>query len=93
MKPSELVGLIKKQEPKLLGQMPDRKVVRIIRAAFAQIGREIDALKEGVVKVPGFGNFRAREAEREKDGQKSIVKRVHFQRTQPKAGTKKRAAK
>lgn len=78
MKPTEIIERIKKENPKLLGNLADQKAARIVLAALAQLGSEIDAMDEGVVKVAGFGNFRVRQVEREKDGKKVTLKRTFF---------------
>lgn len=84
MKPIEIVELIKNENPDLLGKIPDAKAARIIRAALIQLGKQLDALDEGVVKVPGFGNFRALHVEQEKEGKKVITKRILFRVVKPK---------
>jgi nucleoid DNA-binding protein len=76
-----MAGLIKKQNAELFAELSDRKVMKVMRVVFAQVGRQLDALKEGEsVRVPGFGSFRMRRTEREKDGQKVTVARVAFKR-------------
>ena len=84
MKPIEIVELIKISKPKLLGKMPDARAAKIIRAALVQLGKHIDAENEGVVKVPGFGNFKIRQVEREKGGQKKTVKAIAFRAAKKK---------
>jgi hypothetical protein len=76
MTPIEIVEIIKGENPWLLGGMPGNKAAQLIREALNQLGKHIDAQAEGVVKVPGFGNFRIGFVEREKDGQKATVKRI-----------------
>ena len=78
MKPTEIIERIKKENPKLLGNLADQKAARIVLAALAQLGNEIDAMDEGVVKVAGFGNFRVRQGERGEGGQKGTLKRTVF---------------
>ena len=78
MRPIELVEILREETPKLLGDMPDKRAARIIRGALAILALKIDATDEGVVKVPGFGNFRIRHIEQEKDGQTVKIKRVIF---------------
>lgn len=78
MKPMELVELIKVQNPKLLGNVSDKKAALIIRTALMKIGEQVAAAEEGVVKFPGLGNFRIRNIEREKDGVKVTERRVQF---------------
>ena len=96
MKPIEMAGLIKKENPTLFAEQPDRKVMQIMRVVFAQVGKQVDALKTGeAVRVPGFGSFRMRQTEREKDGQKVTVTRVAFKRAKAKesGGGRKRGGK
>ena len=85
MKPIEIVELIKKSNPNLLGKMPDARAANIIRAALGQLGKQIDATEEGAVKVPGFGNFNIKQVEREKDGVKKTVKVITFRVVEQKA--------
>jgi hypothetical protein len=92
VKLDEMVALIKKENPTLLGKMPDKKAIRVIRAAFGQLAREVDAAKEGVVSAPGLGRFRVKEVERSKEGQKAMTKHVVFRvaavKAKPKSKTK-----
>jgi len=78
MRPIELVEILRQENPDLLGNIPDKRVARIIRLALARLALEIDSSAEGVVKVPGFGNFRIRHIEQAKDGQTVKIKRVIF---------------
>lgn len=84
MKPVEIVERIKKENPLALGNIPDQRAARIIFAALAQLGKHIDAMSDGVLKVPGLGNFRVRKIEREKEGKKVMVKRTIFVAKGPK---------
>ena len=84
MNANEVVELIKKEKPNLLGKMSEKKAAALVRNAFLQIGKHIDAAGEGVIKVPGLGNFRVKQVERERNGQKVNVKRVAFRVTRRK---------
>jgi hypothetical protein len=84
MKAIEIVESIKTENPALLGKMPNAKAVKIIKAALVQIGKHIDAEKEGKVKVPGVGKFIIRQVEREKGGQKKTVKTIAFRAAKKK---------
>lgn len=86
MKPIEIIERIKKENPKLLGNIPEQRAARIVLAALAELGRQIDAMEEGVLRVPGFGNFRMQQIEREKDGKKITLKRTIFLAAGRKAG-------
>jgi nucleoid DNA-binding protein len=88
MKLTEIVELIKSDNPQLLGKMPDKKAAQIVRAVLGQVGKSVAGTAEGVVKVPGLGNFRVKNVEREKDGQKLTVRKVAF--IVPKPGAKKK---
>ena len=85
MKAIEVVKHLKEQRPDILGDIPEEKAAALIRNAFIQIGKHIDATEEGVIKVQGFGRFRIRQVEKEKDDQKVTVKRVIFLPISPKS--------
>ena len=78
MRPIELVEILRQEEPELLGRIPDNRVARIIHSALIRLALEIDATDEGVVKVPGLGNFRIRQIEWEEAGHTEKIKRVIF---------------
>lgn len=84
MKPIEIVELIKISNPALLGKMPDARAAKIIKAALVQLGKHIDAENEGTIKVPGVGKFIVRQVEREKGGEKKIVKTIGFRAAKKK---------
>ena len=78
MRPIDLVEILREETPELLGNIPDNRAARIVREALAILALKIDATDEGVVKVPGFGNFRIRHIEQEQDGRTVSLKRVTF---------------
>lgn len=84
MKPTELLELIKEKRPNLLGKMPEKKAVALIRVALAELGRHIAEAEEDVVRVQGMGNFRSRMVEKEQDGKTVSVKRTVFLAAKPK---------
>jgi hypothetical protein len=81
----DLVAGAKKSAP-ALENMPDARAVALLREVFRGIGAQIEGTSDGVVKVPGLGNFRVKMVEKEKDGQKTQVKRVIFKEAAVKAG-------
>ncbi len=91
MKAIEIVELIKQENPKVLGKMPDEKAAKIISAALRQISKQLDQATEGSVKVMGLGAFSVRQVEREKEGQAVTVKKVSFRAAKLKAKVKKTA--
>lgn len=80
MTPTEMAALIKKEHPELFEKMSEQRVARIVRVVFSHVGKQLDALTEGALHVPAFGNFRLRLVESEKDGQKVTIKRLGFRR-------------
>ena len=78
LKPADVAKTLRKERPKLFGKVPDKKAAALIHAALAALGRYLGAKKEGVVKIPGLGNFRVRQVVREKAGQKRTVTRTLF---------------
>lgn len=85
MKPSEIVELIRESNPGLLGEMSDDRAGKIVRAVLMHLGKHIDSVAEGAVKVPGLGNFRIKQVEQEKAGEKHTLKRIVFSTIKPKA--------
>ena len=85
MRAIEVVKHLKKEKPEMLENIPEKKAAALIRNAWIQLGKHIDETGEGVINVPGFGNFRVRQVEREKDGQTVTVKRIIFRPAVPKA--------
>jgi len=81
---NELVDQVKATAGKQLEAVPDPKARALVRAALAEIGKQIEAGGEEPVRIPGLGVFRSSEVEREKDGQKSVVKKITFRPTPPK---------
>ena len=78
MKPKEIVECIEKNNPELLQQIPKGAASRLVQAAMQELARQGDAAEPGVLKVPGFGRFRVRLVEKEKDGRKVTVKAIRF---------------
>jgi nucleoid DNA-binding protein len=87
MKPIEIVERVRQDKPAVLGNMPDKKVAGIVRQALIQLGKQINALEEGVVTIPGFGSFRVRQVEKEKEGQKLTVRKIIFRPAQSRSGS------
>jgi nucleoid DNA-binding protein len=74
----EIVSIIRKEKPELLGSLPDKKVASIIRESFNQLAFQVESVDEGVVRVAGFGRFKVNQVEREIDGVMEKVKRILF---------------
>ena len=96
MKALEIVEIIKKDKPELLGNVPEKRAAALIREAFVQLLKKLDEQNEqdGMIRVPGLGSFRTRIAEKVKEGQKVSEKRIMFRPAKPAPGkTGKRATK
>lgn len=84
MKLIELLKLLKNENPKLLPNFPEEKAVALLRAAFVQLRKQIDEMSDGILLVPGLGNFKIAVVEREKDGKKVTNKHIVFRPSNPK---------
>ncbi|HSI50477.1 MAG TPA: hypothetical protein VLA61_19600 [Ideonella sp.] len=79
MKPAEIVSHLRQHDPKVLGDVPDKRAEQILRAAFSLIRENVAATTEGNVNVPTLGRFMAREVVRKDAGEDAPkVKRVVF---------------
>jgi hypothetical protein len=67
-----------------LKSIPEGKVAKIVGLALAAIGKELQSVEQGIVRVQGLGVFRVKSREVEKDGQRSKVRRVGFAPSKPK---------
>ena len=78
MKPIEIVQLINSSNPELFSGIPEKKASKIVKEVLVQLGKQIEGTENGRVAVPGLGNFRVRQVEVEKEGEKSLKRRVSF---------------
>jgi nucleoid DNA-binding protein len=76
MKINEAVAKAMLTNERAFKDISEAQATRIVKAALAEIAREIDEKDEGKVSVPGFASFTVKQVEREKDGEKSARKRV-----------------
>lgn len=96
MTPIEIVALIKNENPKLMSNIQGKQAALFVREAWQLISKQIEAVDEGLVKVPGLGSFRVRQVEQDKDGTKTKVKKIIFKAATGKSkstkpGTKKKS--
>jgi len=78
MKIKELAEKAKAAHPGSLGNLPDGKVNLLTRTLFALIKEELDNTAEGAVKIAFLGQFKVRNVEVEKDGEKIQHRRIQF---------------
>jgi len=81
--PAVIIERLRQEKPELLGKMNDRRVINIFRQALQQLAGEIEGVSEGAVRVPGLGNFTAKQVKAK--GNDAPVRRVFFQPAKPKA--------
>jgi nucleoid DNA-binding protein len=93
MTPIEIVALIKNENPKLMSNIQGKQAAQFVREAWQLISKQIEAVDEGLVKVPGLGSFRVRQVEQDKDGTKTKVKKILFKASAGKAKSTKQPAK
>lgn len=73
----ELIERMRKESPAAMGHLNDRVVLRLLRAAFSIVARDIDQAADGVHKFGGLGAFRVRTVEPNAEG-KQGGRRVLF---------------
>ncbi|NWG38598.1 MAG: HU family DNA-binding protein [Hydrogenophilaceae bacterium] len=93
MTPIEIVALIKNENPKLMSNIQGKQAAQFVREAWQLISKQIEAVDEGLVKVPGLGSFRVRQVEQEKDGTKTKVRKIIFKASSGKARSSKQPTK
>lgn len=76
MKINEAVAKAMLTQERAFKDVSEIQATRIVKAALAEIAKEIDDMDEGKVVVPGFASFTIKQIEREKDGEKLERKRV-----------------
>lgn len=84
MKIIEIVQSSRAANQELFGEIPDKKIARIVSIVLADIAKQIAAAEEGRIAITGFGSFKTKQVEREKEGEKIAGKRVLFQFAKPK---------
>jgi hypothetical protein len=90
MKLNELVAAVKAASPKALGNLDEKRVVRVAQVVLREVARQVSTLSEGNLDVAGLGRFIVKQREVEKDGAKVKVKRVLFRPARAKAGGAKK---
>lgn len=80
MKLNEIAAHILKEHPELKAEVSEKHLVALIREVFAQMVTQLDQQgeEEKILRIQGFGSFRTRVIEKEKDGQKVSEKRIIF---------------
>jgi nucleoid DNA-binding protein len=80
MKVTELVTAIKADAdaPGKLLSIPDPKAAALLRAAFAEIRKQIEAAGTEPLQITTFGTFQMVKVPYMKDGQKVMAERIHF---------------
>jgi hypothetical protein len=76
----EIVKTARAANGSAFGNIKDERAVKILRAAFEQVGNEVDSAKDGKVMIGGLGRFTIKNVERDKDGVKVTKRRVTFRR-------------
>lgn len=70
----ELVAKVSAAHP----AAPQPLVTQVLRTALKTLRAEVEAVPEGTFAVAGFGTFRVRQVETDKDGRKETVRRTLF---------------
>jgi len=78
---AELAAKVVEAHPRV----PAAMAQQVIRTALKTIREEIEGAEPGTVAVPALGQFRVKNVETEKDGQKQQTRRTMFVAAKPKA--------
>ena len=78
---AELAAKVVEAHPRV----PAARAQQVIRTALKTIREEIEGAEPGTVAVPALGQFRVKNVETEKDGQKQQTRRTMFVAAKPKA--------
>ncbi|MCC2634642.1 MAG: hypothetical protein K0S48_2528 [Ramlibacter sp.] len=76
MKINEAVAKAMLTNERAFKDISEAQATRVVKAALAEIAKEVDETNEGKVSVPGFASFTVKQVERDKDGEKSTRKRI-----------------
>ena len=77
---AELAGKVVETHPGI----PSAMASQVIRTALKAIREEVEGTADGAVTVPLLGQFRIKNVETEKDGQKSQTRRTLFVAPKPR---------
>jgi len=78
MEPTELVRLVKNSKPDLFKKIGDREAALVIQEILTEIGRHLETINEGVIRVPKLGKFIVRQVEQGQKGSKTESKKIVF---------------
>ena len=76
MKPSEIVEKIKAENPEAFGKINNKVAAKIIKLGLDEISKQLAATDEGDLKILGLGNFKIKNIEQEKNGVKTLIKKI-----------------
>jgi nucleoid DNA-binding protein len=68
----------------VLKGLPEKRVAKILALGLAEIGKQLESVETGNLRVQGLGVFHVRNREVEKEGKKLKVRRVGFAASKPK---------
>lgn len=78
LKSADIVNQLKAKHPRLLANLDEKTVAKLVQVAMRQIASSIADTEQGLVRVNGLGDFRVRQINQEKDGQMISGSRVIF---------------
>ena len=93
MNANQIVEKIRAESPALLNKIDDKVAARVVRATLTEIGKQLAQVDDGALSLPGFGRFKVKQVEKEKEGEKKVAKRISFKVAKPKDEEKKKQKK
>lgn len=84
----ELVQAAQISKPGVFSKINEKRATAIVRAALAELNKEIKKTEEGKVTVPVLGTFVAQKLKVQKEGSETIRRRVVFSASKAKGKAK-----
>lgn len=78
MKPTDIVAALRAKDPKILGDIADKKAEQIVKAALTVIRESIVAAEKGDHPVAMLGRFKVNEITKGEGAEAIVVRKVVF---------------
>jgi hypothetical protein len=83
LKPTDIIAALRAKDPKILGDVPEKKAEQILKAALTHIRESIVAAEKGDHPVAMLGRFKVNEVTKGEGAEAAIVRKVVFIAAKP----------
>jgi|GEM_PF-2807345 len=87
LKPNDIIAQLKASNSAIFAGVNEKKATRLLHLAMDEIANKLAEIEVGLVRVPGLGSFRVQQLERERDGEKTTLRRIIFNIAPPRIAT------